>query len=468
MNWKSKSLDRLFNPKSIAVIGASDKPYRLGALSLLALTGYDGDIFPVNPRLKTIGNLECHRTVSDIDNEIDLAIIALRAQLVLEALEDCARAEVGGAIVFTAGFKELGPAGEVEQERMKEIANAAELAVIGPNCLGAGNTHRSLNATFFPHPVELRAGTAALASQSGGVTGLMMYRAADADLGVSKFASVGNRVNVDFHDLIRYFREDVETQEICLFVEGTEYAREMHTEIESTSAEKPVIVYKVGTTPSARAAALSHTGSLAGSPELYSASTRQAGGIEVRSIEEMVDTARVFSVLSALPEGRRVAIVTHTLGPSLMAAQELEERGIVLPSPKETTSHTIRELLGLDIIVGNPIDLLATGWARPDLFATALKIASEEAHFDAIMTVFSPNFQKDIGGGMPVDDVIEASRTSGKPFVSVLVSPDSRRPPGWEELEEGGVPTFSGPIRAARALSNVMLYAERRRRSSKS
>ncbi|MHA1958708.1 MAG: acetate--CoA ligase family protein [Candidatus Thorarchaeota archaeon] len=467
MKWKIESLNRLFNPESIAVVGASDKPFRLGALSLLALNGYAGNIFPVNPRLESIGDLDCHKTVSDVDARVDLAVIALRAPLVLDALRDCTRANVGGAIVFTAGFKELGTNGEAEQERMKEIANEAKLAVIGPNCLGAGNCHRNLNATFFPHPIELREGSAALLSQSGGVTGLMLYRAADSNLGVSKFVSVGNRVNIDFHDLIHYLRGDDETQEICLFVEGTEYAREMHNETQATTGKKPVIVYKVGTTPSARAAALSHTGSLAGSPELYSASTRQARGIEVNSIEEMIDTARALSVLTSLPGGNRVAIVTHTLGPSLMAAQELEERGILLPLPMETTAKTIRELPGLDIIVGNPIDLLATGWANPDLFATALRIASEENHFDAIMTVFSPNFQRDIGGGMPVEDVIEASRTSGKPFVSVLVSPDTRRPPGWAELEAGGVPTFSGPIRAARALSNVILFAERRRMSSR-
>ncbi|MHA2353294.1 MAG: CoA-binding protein, partial [Candidatus Thorarchaeota archaeon] len=277
MKWKSDSLDKLFNPRSIAVVGASDKPDKLGALALMALRDFKGDVYPVNPRLKNIADVKCYPTIGEIGEQVDLAMIALGPQYILQSLSECAKVGVKGAIIFSAGFKELGGIGEEHQRRVKDVADAGHIAVIGPNCLGAGNPNYNLNATFFPHPTPMKGGSVAMVSQSGGVTGLMIYRAADSDLGISKFASVGNRVNVDFHDMLRYLREDSETEVICLFVEGTEYAREMTEEIEKTTPEKPVIVFKVGKTPASREAALSHTGSFAGNAELYSAAIKQSG-----------------------------------------------------------------------------------------------------------------------------------------------------------------------------------------------
>ncbi|TFH04890.1 MAG: acetyl-CoA synthetase, partial [Candidatus Thorarchaeota archaeon] len=264
MPWKNESLDRLFVPKSVAVIGASDKPEKLGALTLLALKSYKGNLYPINPRLESIGNLRCYPSVQEIDDQIDLAMIAVGPQHVIPTMIDCAEAGIGGAIIFSAGFKELGGIGIGHQTKLREIVDDAHIAVIGPNCLGAGNPNIQMNATFFPHPILLKGGSVAMISQSGGVTGMMLYRASDIGLGVSKFASVGNRVNIDFHDMVRYLRQDEETRVICLFIEGTEYGREMIDEIKKTSPQKQVIVFKVGKTPSSRDAALSHTGSLAG------------------------------------------------------------------------------------------------------------------------------------------------------------------------------------------------------------
>ena len=300
----------------------------MGALTLIALENYKGVIYPINPRIKKIGDSVCYSNISEIGADIDLAIVALGAPQVLPTMVDCVKANVGSAIVFSAGFKELGEEGEKLQRKVMEEANRGKIAVVGPNCLGAGNVNLDLNATFFPHPAPLAQGKVSLVSQSGGVAGIMIYAAFDGGVGVAKYASIGNRVNVDFHDMIRYLRQDSETEVICLFVEGTENARLMYDEIKQTSSSKPVIVYKVGKTPVARSAALSHTGSLAGKPGLYSASLRQARGLEVNSVSEMIDTAKVLSILHTLPAGNSVAIVTHTLGPALIAAQVLEEEGV--------------------------------------------------------------------------------------------------------------------------------------------
>jgi acetyltransferase len=458
LDWKSKSLDRLFNPESIAIIGASEKSDKLGSLTLFALREYGCMKYPVNPRHTEIGGNKCYASVADIEDEVDLAVIAVGPQQVLSALSDCAKAGVGGAVIFSAGFKELGPLGEQHQEAVKTIADRAHIAVIGPNCLGAGNVRRGLNASFFPHPVPLKDGQVSFVSQSGGVAGLMLYAAFDAGLGISKFASIGNRVNIDFHDMLHYLYHDEETKVICLFIEGTENAREMYEEIEKASDEKPVIVYKVGTTPVSKQAAMSHTGSLAGHHEIYSAAVRQAGGIEVGTVPEMIDTAKILAFSRDRTTGKQVAIVTHTLGPALIAAQILETRGVLLPPPAEQTSVAIQEMLAMpvDIEVTNPVDLLAQGWARPDIFAGAYELVMKEPQYDSVIIMFSPNYQEEIGGGMPVEAIVEIASKSDKNVVAVLNSPECKPPAGRVTLEEGGIPVFSSPERAASALANVL------------
>ncbi|TFH00152.1 hypothetical protein E4H12_00095 [Candidatus Thorarchaeota archaeon] len=458
LSWKNESLDRLFAPKSVAVIGASDKQEKLGALTLLALNTFEGNVYPVNPRLESIGKLTCYSSIRDIDDQIDLAMIAVGPQHVIPAMTECAEVDIGGAIIFSAGFKELGGIGIEHQKKLREIVDEAHIAVIGPNCLGAGNPNIGMNATFFPHPVQIKKGSVAMVSQSGGVTGLMLYRASDSGLGISKFASVGNRVNIDFHDLIRYFRQDAETEVICLFIEGTEYGREMVNEMSLTTPKKPVIVFKVGKTPASRDAALSHTGSLAGNADLYSAAIRQAGGVEVAGVSEMIDTAYLLSICKHRPKGNRVAIVTHTLGIALIAAQTLELNGVELPNPTEETAGKIQSMLDMpiDIPIKNPIDLLAQGWAQPKIFADAFKMILNEEYYDAIMIVFAPNYQDDIGGGIPIPTIVKASKEVSKPVVSILSSPDSNKPPGYEILEASGIPFFSSPQRAATALANLM------------
>jgi acetyltransferase len=459
--WKIDSLDRLFNPKSVAVVGASDKSEKLGALALVALDSFKGDVYPVNPRLSELNGRRCYATLSDIPHDVDLAMICLRGGLVHQALSDCANAGVRAAIVLAAGFKELGSQGAAEQMRIKKLVDNAHIAVIGPNCLGAGNVNLELNATFFPHPILPRKGKVALISQSGGVSGLMIYRAVESELGISKFASVGNRVNIDFADLLKYLRNDNETKVICLFVEGTERAREMANEMKLVTEKKPVIVFKVGKTPTARAAAMSHTGSMAGESKLYSGAIKQAGGIEVDSAEDLIDTAKLMSMWDHPPKGRRVAVITHSLGIALIAAQTLEQNGVLLPYPSDAIAKPIENLLDMPvhIPIRNPIDLLAKGWAEPSVFAKAFEIVANSGEYDAILTVFSPNYQQGIGGGMPASEIVDSAHESKVPVVSVLNSPAGLPPKGKEVLEEGGIPFFASPQRAGRALANALRIA---------
>ncbi|NHJ13557.1 MAG: hypothetical protein EAX95_07755 [Candidatus Thorarchaeota archaeon] len=458
MDWKTESLDRLFNPEAIAVIGASDKPNRLGALTMLSLGQSNAEVLPVNPRLSSIEGRKCYPSVEEIGSNVDLALIALQGPRVHSAIAQCAQARVGAAIIFSAGFKELGPIGEQMQLQIKRIADKGHIAIIGPNCLGAGNIHRNLNATFFPHPIALKKGKVALVSQSGGVAGLMIYAAADAGVGLSKFASIGNRVNVDFPDILKYLRQDQDTEVICLFVEGTEKGREMYQEMVLTCDEKAVLVYKVGKTPVSRSAALSHTGSLAGHSQLYSAAARQAGAVEVESTAELIDTAKILSIWKQKPRGRKVAIVTHTLGPALIAAQVLEENGIPLPPPSAPTINAIQRILNMpvEIPISNPIDLLAQGWSNPKLFAEAFRLVLNETQYDVVLIMFSPNYQEDIGGGMPISEIVATAKAVNKPVVAVLNSPIKNPPSGWSLLEDAGIPVFAKPETAALGIARAI------------
>jgi acetyltransferase len=462
-SWKNTALDAIFNPRSIAVIGASDKPRKLGHLTFRALqsSNFPGAIHLVNPSREVIRGHKTHGRIQEVPEPVDLALIAVQGFNVPTVLADCAEKRVKGAVIYSSGFKELGSPGAALEEEVARIANKARIGVIGPNCLGVGNVRKQLNATFFPHPALIKPGGVSFVSQSGGVAGLMLYTAVDAQLGIAKYASIGNRVNLDFADLIHYLGQDSETHVICLFVEGTEDARRMMNEARRVTPRKPILAFKVGKTPIAQQAALSHTGSLAGRGELYSSAFRQACIQEVEGITELIDTAKILSLLPYLPRGNRVACITHTLGPTIIATEILENRGIQLPPPHPDTVRRIQAAMELPVPlpISNPIDLLALGWARPDVFAQALRIAANEDQYDAFLTVFSPNFQDDIGGGTPTEGLIQVTSEFKKPLVAILNAPESFPPREKQVLEDAGIPVFSSPERGARALANVMLYA---------
>jgi len=466
-SWKIKALHCIFEPTTIAIIGASDKPQKLGSLTLRALqaSGFPGRIYLVHPTLQQVGELPVYSRLQDVPEAIDLALIAVQGPRVPQILRDCAENEIHGAVVYSAGFKELGAQGKALQDDIATISNEACIGVVGPNCLGIGNIPRNLNATFFPYPTPINPGKVSLISQSGGVAGLMLYAAVDAQLGIAKFASIGNRVNLDFADFLQYFKQDSETETICLFIEGTEDARCLMEIAQQLSVTKPILAYKVGKTPVAQRATKSHTGSLAGRGALYSSAFRQAGIQEVKGVAELIDTAKALSILPYLPKGNRVACVTHTLGPTIIAAEILETHGIQLPPPNPDTVRGIQNAMGLplDLPIDNPIDLLALGWARPNIFAKALHLAAQGNQYDAFLTIFSPNFQPDIGGGTPTEGLLRVLRQTKKPIISVLNSPITFPPPEKALLEEGGIPVFTSPARGAIALANIIGYASLRK-----
>ena len=233
---------------------------------------------------------------------MDLAIIAVSAPKVPDIIKKCAKKNIKAVIIISSGFKEIGEYGETLEKQLKEIADKYGVCVVRPNCLGAANIRIGLNATFFPSFVKAKPGNISLISQSGGITGTLLYHAVDLGAGIAKFVSIGNRCNMDFADYIQYFYKDPETKVIGIFLEGTEDARRMYEVAKQVTKVKPILVYKAGRTETGVKGVKSHTGSLAGKIELYSAAFKQAGIIEVQSIRELIEAAKALSVAKYPPK----------------------------------------------------------------------------------------------------------------------------------------------------------------------
>ena len=455
---KIGNLEKVFNPKSIAIIGVSSNPRKLGYQCLKALLtdGYQGTIYPVHPQLKELMGIKVYNSLDEIRGSVDLAIIAVSAPKVPDALRECAKKNIKAVIIISSGFKEIGEYGEILEKQIKEIADMHGICIIGPNCLGAANLRANLNATFFPSFVKVKPGNISLISQSGGITGTLLYHAVDLDAGVAKFVSIGNRCNMDFADYIEYFYRDPETKVIGIFLEGTEDARRMYEVAKKVTKVKPILVYKAGKTETGIKGVKSHTGSLAGKAELYSAAFKQAGIIEVQSIRELIEAAKALSVAKYTPKGNRVAIITHTAGPSIVATDILETYGCKLAKLSKETIEGIRSLLPFPIPITNPVDLLGFGYAIPELYGEVAKRVLTDDNVDLLLTIYSPSFQHEIR--VPVKEMIEAFEECRKPIVAVLNAPVFKKPKEAENLEKAGIPVFFDPESGAKASAILIHY----------
>lgn len=334
-----KEFEPVFSPKSVAIIGASRNPSKLGYQSLKALieAGYVGKIYPINPNAENVGEYKSYPSVLDVPDPIDLVIISLPPNGVLDAVKECAKKRVKGLVIFASGFKELDEQGAQTEREMVRICNEAGIKIIGPNTIGMMNAYSNLNASFAPIG-KLPKGNISIISQSGGMGTTLLSYIIEANLGFSKYVGVGNRANVEIADILLYLRDDPNTEVICVFMEGLDKAREFLQVAKKVAREKAVLIYKVGKTEVSNKAAFSHTGSLAGSYHLYKAAFAQAGILEVIEPSELVDAAKAISILPPA-KGDKVALITHTAGPSLVITEVLERYGIEMSVLSEETKR---------------------------------------------------------------------------------------------------------------------------------
>jgi acyl-CoA synthetase (NDP forming) len=459
-----KEFEPVFSPKSVAIIGASRNPSKLGYQSLKALleAEYQGKIYPINPNAKTVGQHKAYPNILDVPDEIDLAVISLPSFDVLDAVKDCAKKKVKGVVIFASGFKELDEQGAQMEKEMARICNEAGIKIIGPNTIGLMNSYSNLNASFGPVG-KLPRGDISIVSQSGGMGTTLVAYLLESELGFSKFVGVGNRANVEIADILLYLKEDPTTKVICIFLEGVEDARRLMHIAKEVAKEKAILIYKVGKTEVAARAAFSHTGSLAGSYELYRAAFTQAGILEVTEPSELIDAAKAISILPSA-KGEKVAVVTHTAGPSLVITEVLERYGIKLSVLSEETKKRVREAMPINITVQNPCDLLGVAYVVPELYGIVGKILLEDSDVDVLIAVYTPSFQPEIR--LPAKELIEITKATNKSVIAALVSPSILPIEERFDLEQNGVAVYRTPERAAKAVANYIKYWKLRRNFS--
>ena len=355
----ASSLTPFFYPAGVAVIGASEKPDKLGFHVMKSLTagGFKGVLVPVNPAARSVMALPAFSSLEDFPGAIDLAIVVLPAKLVPGIFQECSRKGVKGIVLISAGFREIDDSqGAVLQKTLAEMANRAGIPVIGPNTFGMVNLHIDLNASFTPEFSWLPKGGIALVSQSGGISHLLGFMAMRQNAGVSKIVGLGNRLNVDFSEMVPYLMQDSDTRVIALYLEGLDEPRRLMEAMKQTRFVKPVVAYKTGSSRTGNQASLSHTGSLAGRQEIYEGALKQCGVLYVDGAETLLDASRALS-LCPLPEGRRVAVLSGQAGPAMAASDVCETEGMEIAAFHPDTQGLINTLLPPLALRTNPVDM---------------------------------------------------------------------------------------------------------------
>ncbi|UCH03646.1 MAG: CoA-binding protein, partial [Candidatus Thorarchaeota archaeon] len=450
---RQKAIDVLFNPRSIAVIGASATEGKLGndVVKNLIESEFEGRIYPVNPRGGEILGLKTYRNVSEIGGRLDVAVIVIPAKYVLPVVEECGKKGVKALVVITAGFKEMGHEGQEAEKELIRVAEKHSMIVLGPNCLGIINTHSPYNASFAAGTPEK--GTVAFASQSGALmTGILDWSLMEK-IGFSKFVSLGNKAQLDEADFVEAFGRDPNTTFILLYIESVMNGRKFMDACRQVTPNKPVFVVKGGVSAAGARAASSHTGSLAGSDTAYSVAFRQCGVIRADSMSELFDVANVFDDCN-LPKGNRVAIVTNAGGPGILTTEACEENGLQMAQFSQATIEALKKGLPPAASVYNPVDALGT--AQPEDYALCLEAVFKDENVDSVLVLLTPQAMTKETETAQI--LVEARKKNpGKPLLAVFMGGNAMTYPRIV-LNEGRVPVFDFPGRAVNALAELYRY----------
>ena len=413
------SLEPIFSPRSVAVIGASRNRDSIGFALLhnLVMGEFQGAIFPINPHASSIHSLKAYPRIGDVPDPVDLAMVLVPRHLVLAVVDECIEAGVKGLVTITAGFAETGEEGAEMERQLRERVRAAGVRMVGPNCMGVINTAAgvSLNATFAPTPAQ--PGTIGFVSQSGALGVAILNAASDLGIGLTQFASMGNKADVSGNDLVEYWEEDPETRVICMYLESFGNPRKFTEIAKRASHKKPILVLKSGRTAEGARAATSHTGAIAGTDVTVSAFLRQCGVLRADTIDELFGVARALD-RCPLPAGNRVGIVTNAGGPAIMATDACVNLGLEMADFSSATRATLESFLPAEASVRNPVDMIAS--AVEDDYAKALAALLADDGVDMVMVVnVTPLLSNPID---ILDSVAQVARDSSKPVVAVMMA----------------------------------------------
>jgi acyl-CoA synthetase (NDP forming) len=438
------SVQSLFYPRGVAVVGSMSEG-KLGweILQKIVRGGYP-NVFAVNPKTQGAFSVPGYEAVSQIEQPVDLAVIVSPPQTVTGVLKDCGQAGVKAAAIITAGFSEAG--NRAAESEIKRVAEQYGIRFVGPNCAGLINTSHDLYPSLEIHPP---AGSVAIVAQSGAVGGVFTAWAKEFGLGVSKFVNYGNGADLNEIDFLRYLTDDPETRVVALYIESASDGQEFMQAVRECTARKPVVVIKAGRTQSGRRATLSHTGSMAGADAVYAAALRQCGAIRVHTIEEMFDLCKALAHVPPL-KGNRVAIVTNSGGPGVLAADRAEEVGLDVAEPSAAVKEKLA-FLPPQCALKNPIDLTAEG-TEDGYRKTLLAVADE---YDALLAL---NIAPAYLDSMPLaQGVCDAAEQTDTPIVASFL-PWQLVADAVAYLQERGIPNFATGERAVTALAGMAKY----------
>ncbi len=448
------TLDKIFKPQRIAVVGVSPNPKSVSGRILANLIGggFRGVVYPVSPSVEAVMGIPCFPSAASLPKTADLGIICAAAAEVPGLVRECGEAGIRGLIVVSAGFRETGPDGlALERSILAESRRFEGMRILGPNCLGIISPARSLNASFagaMPRP-----GHVAFVSQSGALCTSVLDWAAEEKLGFSHFVSTGNMIDVEFGDLIDYLGEDEATKSILLYIESIPDARKFMTAARAFARMKPIVAYKAGRFPESAAAAASHTGALAGEDAVYDAAFERMGVARVFNIGEIFDCADLVG-RPKVPKGPRLAVLTNAGGPGVMATDALVAAGGVLARLSDATMRELDEGLPPQWSRRNPVDVL--GDAKSKLVAKAARIVLEDPGVDALLVIITP--QAMTNPTAVAREVCAQAASTPKPVLAAWLGGASMRE-GTNLLNEAGIPTYQTPEQAVRAFMTLVSYA---------
>ena len=457
-------LEPMLHPKSVAVIGASDKPERIGGrpISFMKAAGYAGAIYPVNPTRDSVQGLTAFASIKDVPGPVDTAIVAVPAKIAVGAIQDCIDAGVKSAVIFTAGFAEMDEAGGTAQREMEEIIRASSMRAVGPNCLGVFNVRDGWFGTFAnaPDMIEVEPGPVGIVTQSGAY-GSHVFGAAQARrIGANYWVTTGNECDVDVAEVIEYYAQAPDVKVILAYAEGMKSADRICRALEiARDAEKPVIFQKVGKSVIGAQAAASHTASLAGSDAVYDALFKQYGVYRAESTDEMLDVAYACQ-FGRYPAGRKISLQTISGGVGVQMADAAEKYGLDVAPMPEATQKKLKELLPF-AAVRNPVDFTAQALNEPHLMEQDLTMSIEEADYDAFIVYLAG-----VAGSPFTREAVREilSRILDKYPAEIFFLGLTRVDGTVSGYEELGVPCYTDPDLMVRAMSALMGFGESFRR----
>ncbi len=442
------SLKSFFEPSSVAVIGASREPGKLGheIFRNIMDAGYKGSLYPINPKAPDVLGIKCYTSIKDVPSEVELAVIIVPARFVPSVISDCGTKGVKAAVVISGGFGETGTSGAELERQLVETAKKAGIRIVGPNCQGVNSTSVGLCASW---PLVKTRGPISVISQSGTVLAAIACWSDDDRIGIDKIVALGNKCDVDETELLEYLSTDDATKVVALYIEGVRDGRKFFKVARTAAKKKPIIILKGGRTAKGAEAVASHTRSLAGRDAIFDSVFKQAGIQRVSNVEELYDACKAFAGLP-LPSGKNVAIITSSGGSGILALDACEELGMSAVDLPVSVRDRLKEKLPPECILRNPLDL--TGSATSQMYDEVLNALGESNVVDEIIVI--------VGDPMPgISDVISKHVSKGKIIVPVMLGGGKAEMEERTKLTNFGIPTYPDPVRGVKALATCVRRA---------